>query len=77
MGSMGSSSSHKGHSEGRSSSETSRNCIKVVFDTRSSVEARRLENFKSAFGEDYVSEEYLLDGRVILTLLPGGAKDLL
>lgn len=51
--------------------------VEVVFDLADLDQARSLEGFRRAFGEDHAEVESLGRGKVVLKLYPGGARRLL
>ncbi len=48
--------------------------IRVVFDLNDREQAEKLEGYRSAFGDGYAETEPLVDGKVVLMIFPGGAK---
>ena len=57
--------------------KTGKKSINVVVDVDDPAQAQSLEDYRSAFGDDYVEVEPLEDGKVVLKLYPGGARGLL
>jgi hypothetical protein len=53
--------------------KTGERSIDVVFDLADPDQARSLQGFRSAFGEDHAEVESLGRGKVVLKLYPGGA----
>ena len=51
--------------------------VDVVFDLADPDQARSLEGFRRAFGDDHTEVESLGHGKVVLKLYPGGAGRLL
>ena len=56
--------------------KTTRESIDAVFDLNDPDQAKALEGHKAAFGEGYAGVEPLSDGKVVLKMYPGGAKEL-
>jgi len=57
--------------------ETGKASVAVVFDLADPPQARSLEGFRRAFGDDHCEVEQLGHGKVVLKLYPGGARGLL
>jgi hypothetical protein len=55
---------------------TGEGSVDVVFDLAQPDQARNLEGFKSAFGDDHAEVESLGHGEVVLRLYPGGTRRL-
>ena len=65
------------HEEPRSPTKAAEGSIDVVFDLADPDQARSLQGFRSAFGEDHCEVEQLGHAKVVLKLYPGGAQRLL
>lgn len=58
--------------------ETEKASVDIVFDVADPDQARSLEGFKNAFGDDHAEVESLGHGKkVVLKLYPGGARRLI
>ena len=57
--------------------KTGKKSIDVVFNLDDPDQARMLEEYRRAFGDDHAEVEPLGNGKVILKLFPGGARGLL
>lgn len=51
--------------------------IDVVFDLDDPEQAKALNWYRGAFGDDHVEVELLGDGKAVLRIYPGGARRLL
>jgi hypothetical protein len=58
-------------------SEIGQKSIDVVFNLADPEQVRKLDGHKAAFGESHTEVVPLGDGKVILKIYPGGAKELL